>query len=143
MPATEPETILHATTIAVGPRAALIRGAAGSGKSGLALQLMALGARLIADDQTRIWRADGDVIADVPGPIRGRIEARNVGILAAPAAGACPLALIVDMDHTETERLPPLRRETLLDIGLPVVRKTDFAHFPAAILLYLTHGRLE
>ena len=41
----EPETInLHASAVALDGRGALILGASGSGKSGLALRLMALGA---------------------------------------------------------------------------------------------------
>ena len=54
------ETIVHASCVARDGRAVLIRGASGSGKSGLALQLMALGAGLVADDRTRLWR-EGDI----------------------------------------------------------------------------------
>jgi len=120
----------------------MIRGAAGAGKSGLALQMIALGARLVADDRTRLWR-DGDrLMADAPDAIRGRIEVRGVGILAAEAAGPARLKLVVDLDETEDSRLPPERRCMLLGLQLPLVRKSEGAHFPAAILLYLTHGRM-
>ena len=132
----------HATTVAHAGRAALIRGASGSGKSGLALQLIALGARLVADDRTVLRRRGDRVIADAPDTIRGRIEARGVGILAAPPAGPTPVALIVDMDADETDRLPPLREAELLGVMLPLQRKIDLPHFPAAIMAYLGHGRL-
>ncbi len=135
------ETILHASTVALGARAVLIRGASGAGKSALALQLMAHGAALVADDRTRLWIARGEVMADAPDTIRGMIEARGVGILAAVPAGPQPVRLIVDMDKAETERLPPMRQEPLLGISLPVVRKIEAPHFPAAILLYLSSGR--
>lgn len=137
------ETILHATTVEADGRAALIRGASGTGKSGLALQLLVLGATLVSDDRTRVWCAGGNVMADAPETLRGKIEARGVGILAAPSLGPVPLALIVDMDQTEIDRLPPLRREMLLGVSLPVIQKSVSAHFPAAILLYLRHGRLD
>ncbi len=135
------EHLLHASCVAVAGRAVLIRGASGSGKSGLALQLMAMGAQLVADDRTRVWRVGGALMADAPHRLRGRIEAREVGILVAPAAGPVPLALVADLDHDETDRLPPERQEKLLGIRLPVVRKSTLPHFPAAIATYLRGGR--
>ena len=119
----------------------MIRGASGSGKSGLALQLMALGAGLVSDDRTRLWRDGMQVMADAPDTIRGKIEARQVGILTAPPVGPAPVWLIVDMDAVETERLPPLRQAKLLGINIPLARKSQLAHFPAAILTYLSGTR--
>lgn len=134
---------VHASCVALGDRAALIRGAAGSGKSGLALRLIALGAELVADDRTRLWSEEGQVMADAPDTIRGRIEARGMGILHLPDAGPRPLALVVDLDREETGRLPPLRETRLAGVALPVVHRAEQAHFPAAILLYLKNGKLE
>ena len=37
----------------------MITGASGAGKSALALQLIALGAELVADDRTELWREGG------------------------------------------------------------------------------------
>ena len=124
-------------------RAALIRGAAGRGKSGLALQLVAMGAGLVADDRTRLWRAGAQVMADAPDTIRGRIEARGLGILRLPAAGPQPLALVIDLDRDETDRLPPPRETRIKGVTLPLVHGSAHAHFPAAILLYLRYGELE
>ncbi|MFB9148349.1 HPr kinase/phosphorylase [Roseovarius ramblicola] len=134
---------VHASCVAQAGRAALIRGAAGSGKSGLALRLIALGADLVADDRTRLWRAGAQVMADAPATIRGRIEARGVGLLRLPAAGPCPLALAIDLDREETGRLPPLRETRVAGAALPLVHGSGHAHFPAAILLYLKFGVLE
>lgn len=133
--------VVHASCVAVDGRAVLIRGAAGSGKSGLALQLMALGAGLVADDRTRLWRAGGALMADASQTLRGRIEAREVGILRAPATGPAAVALLIDMDQDETARLPLLRHASLLGIDIALVRKSSLAHFPAAILTYLRGGR--
>lgn len=143
-PTTDPsedEIILHASCVAHGRGAVLIRGASGSGKSGLALQLMALGAGLVADDRTRLWRQGVQVMADAPDTIRGRIEAREVGILTAPPAGPAPVILIVDMDVLETERLPVRHGATLLGAEIALVRKSELAHFPAAIMTYLCGQR--
>jgi HPr kinase/phosphorylase len=81
-------------------------------------------------------------MADTPDTIVGQIEARGMGILHLPAIGPQPLALIVDLDHDEGERLPSLRQDSILGVVLPSVRKSAFPHFPAALLLYLKHGRL-
>lgn len=135
--------LVHATTVAHAGRAALIRGASGTGKSALALQLIALGARLVADDRTVLTRVRDTILADAPDALFGKIEARGIGILAAPTVGASAVALIVDMDTEETDRLPPHRTEKILDVALPVQRKVAEAHFPAAIMAYLEHGRID
>lgn len=142
MPARHNEKILHATTIAFAGRGALIMGASGAGKSGLALQLLALGAGLVADDRTRVYRAGDAIMADVPTAIAGQIEARGVGILATSAVAPVPIALVVDMDKVETKRLPPERKMQVLDMEMPVIRKVEKPYFPAAILLYLENGRI-
>ena len=97
----------------------------------------------MADDRTRLWRRGEEVLADAPLPIRGRIEARGVGLMTCPASGPTPVRLIVDMDHDEAERLPPMREEALLGVTLPVTRKAPHTHFPAAIMLYLRYGRRD
>lgn len=133
----------HASCVAYEGRAVLILGASGSGKSGLALRLMALGADLVADDRVILERRGDNVVADAPGQIAGRIEARFVGILNAAPAGPTPLHLIVDLDSPETERLPPDRHRKLLGISLPLLHNSATEHFPAAILQYLKAGRSD
>jgi len=133
---------VHASTVAYEGRAVLITGASGTGKSGLALQLMALGAELVADDRTVLTRDGANLIASAPEAIRGQIEARFVGILKARAAAPTALALLVNLDTIEAERLPPLRTEPLMGILVPSVHKSEGSHFPAAILQYLKQGRI-
>jgi len=137
-----PQT-LHATSVALGDRGVLIRGASGSGKSSLALQLIALGASLVADDRTIVHRSFDGVSLMAPDTLIGKIEARGVGILPAPTTSCAKLTLIVEMDRTEDDRLPPWRQACLLGHSVPVLRKLEAAHFPAAILLYLKHGRVD
>lgn len=141
-PAEEPDDIiLHGTTVAVGSAGLLITGAAGSGKSSLALMLMAYGAVLIADDRTRLARRDGGLWATCPPAIRGRIEARGLGILAAETLPGARLAAIVDLDRVETERLPPERTTTRLGVDLPLILKAEGLSFAAALRQYLMGGR--
>ncbi|OYU18056.1 MAG: serine kinase [Rhodobacteraceae bacterium PARR1] len=133
--------ILHAGCVALNGRGLLILGASGAGKSALALSMMALGARLVADDRT-ILTVDGDaLIATCPATLRGLIEARGIGILHAEALDAAPLVLAVDMDQTEAQRLPPLRSVTFLNRTITLVHSVPSPHFPAALVQYLRAGR--
>lgn len=133
---------MHASAVSFGPRGVLILGRSGSGKSSLALQLMALGAVLIADDQTELFLKNGVVWARAPEAIAGLIEARGVGVLNA-AAGSAPICTVVDLDHVETQRLPPQRSMKLLDIDLPHLHKVESPAWPAALALYLKAGRSD
>jgi len=143
-PAGGAPSILHASCVALDARhAVLILGPSGSGKSALALQLIALGARLVADDRT-LLRPDGaSLIASAPATIAGRIEARGLGLIDLPHLPEAAVTLAVDMGTLETDRLPPRRMTRVLGHDLPLVHKVDGPHFPSAILLYLQHGRSD
>lgn len=134
---------MHASCVAIDARAVLIRGAAGAGKSALALQLIAYGAELVADDQTEITLQDQQLVATCPNALSGMVEARGLGILHAPPRASATLRLVVDLDQTETERLPPHRITTLLGVSLPLVLGAQTPHFPASVLCYLKGARLE
>ncbi len=135
--------IRHASCVSVAGAGVLILGASGAGKSGLALQLLAMGAGLIADDRTRLRRLPaGEVLADCPEEIRGRIEVRGVGILGVAPAEPAVLRLVVDLDRPEDARLPPMRETEILGCRLPLLHNPATPHFPAAILMYLRGGRV-
>lgn len=119
----------------------LIRGASGTGKSALGLELMAWGARLVADDRTEVRAEEGRLVARCPPAIRGLIEARGVGLLRAEALDWAAVALVADLDAEEAERLPPWREAKVLDLALPCLHKPLKGHFAAAILQYLKAGR--
>jgi HPr kinase/phosphorylase len=133
--------VLHATTVAWRGRAVLIRGASGSGKSSLGLELLSLGARLVADDRTELRPGDGQVLARCPPSIRGLIEARYVGLLKARTVEEAVVHLVVDLDQAETERLPAWREVVILGVPLPCLHKAATGHFAPAILQYLKGGR--
>jgi len=134
---------LHATAVSFGPGALLLLGPSGAGKSGLALQLMACGARLIADDRVLVFLRDGQPLAAAPETIRGRIEARGVGIMAVPAAPPAPIRLAVDLGQVETDRLPPRRETTVLGQKVRLLLRVDNASFPATLALLMQGGRIE
>lgn len=137
------QALLHAACVAVNGRGVLILGASGTGKSALALQLIAYGAALVSDDQVSITLQDQQLVADAPLPIRGMIEARGIGLLACPPHGPAPIHLVIDLDQTESDRLPPRRTLSLHGLTLPLVLGSQSTHFPAAILCYLKGSRLK
>lgn len=138
-----PPLVLHAGCVALDGRGLLITGPAGSGKSSLALALMALGARLVADDRTILSLRDGRLHATCPPALRGLIEARGIGILQADPIDGTDLSLVVDLGVTETERLPPRRTVTYLGRTVDLVQAQQNPHFPAALFTYLKGGRRE
>lgn len=131
----------HASCVAINGRGLLIRGKSGAGKSSLALELMAYGADLVADDRTELWRLGDQVLAASPAALRGLIEARGIGILRVPAAERAEITLIVDLDLRECNRLPPLRHMTVLGTRVPLVHGAENAHLAPALLQYLRHHR--
>jgi len=137
------ETTIHATAVSAGGRALLLTGPSGAGKSALALQMIALGAGLIADDRTRLLRRDGVVMACCPAALLGRIEARGLGLLAVPVAAPAPVAAVVDLGTAEIDRMPPARHLDLLGQKVSLLHRCDAPHFPAALLLWLRGGAVE
>lgn len=140
-PAAAPETILHASCVVLGGRGLLILGPSGAGKSSLALQLMAFGCGLVADDRTLLRAEAGHLVASCPARIAGRIEAWGLGILPARPDGPVPLVAAVDLGIAETRRLPPERQMRILGVPLPVLHNVASPAFPAALLHYLKAGR--
>ncbi|SFT14430.1 Hpr(Ser) kinase/phosphatase [Sulfitobacter marinus] len=131
------EQVIHATTVCVGDRGLIILGPSGAGKSTLALQLLALGAVLVADDRTHIAHTALGLVAQCPSAICGMIEARGVGILHLPYEQAVPICLAVDMGQDEAERLPAPHEVKLLGQSVPCLHKSDGPHFAAVLFLSL------
>jgi HPr kinase/phosphorylase len=134
--------ILHASCVAVDGRGLLITGPSGSGKSSLAIRMLALGATLVSDDRTLVTATGGHLVARCPSAtIAGLIEARHIGLLRAPHTDQTKIACVVDLGQTEDQRLPPFRRVTILGCDLALVLHAQNNHFPDALMLYLRHGR--
>ena len=137
----EAPLLIHATTVSHQGRGLLICGPSGSGKSALALQMMALGADLVADDQTELTRDGARLIARAPAALHGLIEARGVGILRATAVAQAEIVLVADLSQPAQGRLPPHQNVTLLGLTLDLVFPPQGDHFPASLLCYLSAGR--
>lgn len=120
------ETV-HASCVLLDEAGVLIRGASGSGKSGLCLALLdrffleGRHARLVGDDRVRLEARNGRLIARPHPALAGLIEIRGHGIrrLAAHAPAAV-LRLVVDLVGA-AERLPDAT-ETALLLGVALPR---------------------
>lgn len=107
--------LIHASCVQYCGAGLIIRGPSGSGKSDLALRLIADGGRLVADDYVWIGTEAGAVYAVAPDTITGRIEVRGLGILTSPALRVTRIDCVIDLvERTAIERLPP-RREIEID----------------------------
>ena len=132
--------LMHASCVAVSGRGVLIIGPSGSGKSALALQLMAFGAELVADDQTEV-SVEAGLIARCPATLDGLIEARGIGLLRSVPLPQAPIRLVVDMATSEPDRLPPNRMVTLLGTEVDLVLGRGNDHLAASVLCYLKGSR--
>jgi HPr kinase/phosphorylase len=142
-----PENV-HGTAIALGGKAALIRGAPGSGKSDLALRCLAVAptalipcpAALVADDRVDLRRSGDRILAEAPATIRGKLEVRGLGVLSVPSTASAELVLVADLTALEKiERLPdPPPVTELLGVRLPLIHIAPFAaSAPVKLLLAL------
>ncbi len=133
--------MLHASCVAHGTGAVVILGPSGAGKSSLAMQLIGLGAVLVADDQTCLERCPDGLWAQAPKALSGMIEVRGMGLLTSPAVTRARVTLAVDLSRDEPDRLPPRREKALLGLSIPLLYKVPHAAFAPAILQYLQGGR--
>ncbi|MDB5987694.1 MAG: HPr kinase [Nevskia sp.] len=129
-----PEMLTHGVLVAVEDLGLLLRGASGTGKSELAIELLSRGHKLIADDAVE-WRRDshGRIIGSCPALLSGFIEVRGLGVLDARALygkdsviAEAALDLVIDLgvraDPSAEERLSGRRGIfTLLDRPIPEI----------------------
>lgn len=134
-------TILHASTVAFGARGVLILGASGSGKSALALKLVARGAALVADDRTEVLRRGAALVARAPAAIAGMIEARGIGIIRLPAQGEAVLTLAVDLDRAPTARMPQGVTIACMGVEIELISGRDLPNLDLLLSFFVQNGR--
>jgi len=116
----------------------LLLGKSGSGKSDLALRLIALGAKLVSDDRTDLFVERGRLTARAPASIKGLIEVRAIGIVALPSAAKARIALAVSLERPKSRLPEPDHYKSPFDLSAPVplIRLAPFeASAPDKIVL--------
>lgn len=139
-----PAIRLHASCVALDGRGVVLLGPSGSGKSDLAIRLIDLGARLVADDQLLVERRNGRILARPEASLAGLVEARGIGLLRLPFCACSPIDLVAELDRAERiPRWPERAAYPLLGLEVPCLRLDPrAASAPALIRLALVAERL-
>ncbi len=121
-------TTMHASAVLIGPKAVLIRGASGAGKSAAAWRLIEAGrqgvlpfARLVGDDRVELQVRHGRLLARPAQTIVGLMEIRGVGIRRLAHEPVAVVGLVLDIGTPGPERLPEpaAAQATVAGITLP------------------------
>lgn len=138
---------IHATAVVSGDRGILIRGPSGSGKSRLAFDLILAGragqidpVTLVGDDRVRLTVNGASLIVAGPSELAGKIEIRGLGIRSLGFVTQAPVAVVVDLDAADAERLPPPQALKTTVHGLEIPRIPVGRGYPALplVLAFLT-----
>jgi len=109
----------------------LIMGESGSGKSDLALRMIAKGAKLVSDDRTELFVHAHVLCARPPKTLAGLIEVRGVGILTIPFEQAAVIGLAVALvPRKQVPRMPP-REDYNVPENLEVKKKPSLVRLSA------------
>ena len=120
-------TGIHATALVVREFGVLITGESGSGKSGLALALLALAKRagqfgaLVGDDRVWVEAVHGRLVAAGAPQTAGLIERRGVGLVSAPSEPAAVIDLCVALSgpNRRWPRWPEEQATVVAGIAVP------------------------
>ena len=112
---------MHATCVDINGSGVLIVGRSGSGKSSLAINLLALGSKLVADDQCELVKKNNRFSVSKPASLPNSIEIRGVGLVSVPMVVETSLDWVVNMDEAETERMPDVRFTEIGGYRVPTV----------------------
>lgn len=123
---------INGTCVAVDGAGVLLRGPSGSGKSDLALRLIAGGGCLVADDYTDIAEAGGRLFATAPVELEGLLEVRGIGIVRLRAADSVPVVANIELvPSASVERMPVAERIEFSGVCIPCFRLCPFE--PSAV----------
>lgn len=134
---------IHASAVLVGPKAALIRGPSGSGKSQLVWDLIQAAGRgllpfaqLVADDRASVEAAAGRLLVRPAEALRGMLEVRGLGIRRLPHEPVAAVGFVVDLAVAEAGRLPSADARTSSLEGIALPRLTVAPGAPALTLVF-------
>lgn len=132
---------VHGSCVDFDGKCVLAIGPSGSGKSALALNLIALGGVLVADDQVILSSSESGVDASAPKVIAGKIEVRNVGILCCPHINMSRLNLVIDLTAKPQRRMPETSFVKIGTHQVEVIAGAGVTNLPIAAKLLNLFGR--
>ena len=132
--------IMHASCVDVNGSGVLIVGRSGSGKSSLAINLLALGSKLVADDQCELVRINNGFSISKPFSLPKRIEIRGVGLVSVPMVKETSLDWVVNMDEVEKERMPTPRFTEIGGFRVPTVFGKDMDDLASRIYVLVSNA---
>ena len=131
---------MHATCVDINGSGVLIVGRSGSGQSNLAINLIALGSKLVADDQCELVKKNNRFSVSKPASLPNSIEIRGVGLVSVPMVVETSLDWVVDMDEAETERMPDLRFTKIDGYRVPTVFGKDVDELAPRIYVLVSNA---
>lgn len=133
---------IHASVVLVGPRAVLIRGPSGSGKSALVLALLDAArcglvpfAQLVADDRVILSVHHGRLLARAPDALAGLVERRGLGLVRLSFERQAVVGWVVDLDALDAARMPDVDTARTRVEGIDLPRIAIGAGVPALPLV--------
>ena len=139
-------TTTHASAVLIGPKAVLIRGSSGAGKSAAAWRLIEAGragvlpfGRLVGDDRVELEAVHGRLLVRPAQALAGLLEIRGLGIRRQVFEPAAVVGLVLDIGTPGPERLPePAETQTaVVGITLPRLAVATADGALAALLAFL------
>jgi HPr kinase/phosphorylase len=131
--------IMHATCVDINGSGVLIVGRSGSGKSSLAINLIALGSTLVADDQCEIVKKNKKLSVFKPTSLPSSIEIRGVGLVSVPMVVETSLDWVVNMDEAETQRMPDLQFTEIDGYRIPTIFGKNMDDFASRIYVLVSN----
>ena len=123
------DSTIHASAVLAGPKAVLIRGPSGSGKSLLAWNLINAASqglltftRLVGDDRLQVVAQSGRLLVQPAQALSGLIEIHGLGIRRLPFESVAVVGWVVDLATADAARLPAAKATTTSIEGVSVAR---------------------
>jgi serine kinase of HPr protein (carbohydrate metabolism regulator) len=122
------DSTIHASAVLAGPKAVLIRGPSGSGKSLLAWNLINAAShgltftRLVGDDRVQVTGQSDRLLVRPAQALSGLIEIHGLGIRRLPFESVAVVGWVVDLAASDAARLPATEAATASIAEVKVTR---------------------
>ena len=123
------DSTIHATAVLAGPKAVLIRGPSGSGKSLLAWNLINAASqgllpftRLVGDDRIHVIGQSSRLLARPAETLSGLIEIHGLGIRRVPFEAVAVVGWVIDLVAADAARHPVAEATAVSIAGITIPR---------------------